>query len=361
MPVDVISALLYIGVPILATVLALCEHLDRGKHKIIWTAIIIIILTFFCGFRGLSVGTDTYGYYQISNLLGEGMVEQAGSISDLGFLYSVRIIMVVFRHPTAVFVIYSLLTNLFFILRLRDFRHRIPYYYLVAIYTALVYWLLFSGIRQMFAVGLIFFATRYLDKSRFIFFIAAVITAFLFHKTSLLALVYIPINSFFSNGAKAKITRIYMPLIAIIVATLTVYLFSADIFIYIQYFNSAYFRELYDIGYMILFRTWILVYTIYRYLVLHRRNEISAVELVIYIVYLALLYLGAGYYHLSRLAWYFIGYEVVFWGKILFKPKMNVIEHVNAVFVITGMIYSVFTIVVFSGYELMPYIPFWLY
>lgn len=86
----------------------------------------------------------------------------------------------------------QLITIGFVFLRIWDFRKEAPVFVMSMMYMFLLYNRSFNLIRQCMAMTMVFYATRYIDNKKILFF-AFVFVAMLFHNSAILGLVYMVI------------------------------------------------------------------------------------------------------------------------------------------------------------------------
>jgi len=337
------------------------------KHEKFSKVIIVLIITrlsLFCGFRGVTVGTDTLGYFEVAEALRDSFLSQVFSISDPGYLMYIRITMVLFGAPQASFIITAFIINSLFILRLRSFRKKISFTLMVTVYVTIIYWLSFSGIRQMLAVSILFMATRYLERSKYFIFILFLGLAFLFHKTSLIGLLFIPIYylnknrnqpisiKLFTGLLLVALTLLIFPLIDIIIKLIP------SLSYYTQYLNETSSREMIDIGFMIISRIWLAILMMVVLRKSEKKNDFPNLITIVYTLYALSQVVGAFFYSTGRIGWYFIGFEPVFFGIEIGQNKF--LKLTNRVIKITIIVYSLYTVISYNGNGLLPYIPFWM-
>ena len=155
------------------------------KNKKIYILGIIFALTFVSGFRSYSVGLDTERYVEFFQLIAEGRSEYAYGLEE-SFKMVCAILYKIVEHPTFLLLVFAGITNTFIILRLWDFRRISSFAWMTAVYYVSFYFYSFNIMRQMCVVAIIFFATRYLTKRRYLIFLIYLTIAFIFHKSSLL-------------------------------------------------------------------------------------------------------------------------------------------------------------------------------
>lgn len=154
---------------------------------------IIIALTFISGFRSYSVGLDTARYAEFFQLIADGTPEYAYGL-EKSFKILCALLLKIYEHPSFLLFIFASITNSFIILRLWDFRKTASLGWMIACYYVSFYFYSFNVIRQMCAVAIIFFATRYITKRKYLVFLIYVAAAFIFHKSALIGIGFFAIE-----------------------------------------------------------------------------------------------------------------------------------------------------------------------
>ncbi len=186
------SIVLYIMIAVLSAVLMRVAQNEFKFNKIfIFLAFLVIALP--SAFR-YEVGMDYTGY-----ALAYNAIIRAGSIynSMWDIEYSFKVLSFISYYligsPQLLFVFYAVLTNLFIVLGIYAYRKETSMSIMMFMYTTIFYLATMNIARQMLAISIVFFASKYIrDKSdkSFIKYALFVLLAVIFHKSALLALVF---------------------------------------------------------------------------------------------------------------------------------------------------------------------------
>lgn len=171
------DALPYLGLMVYCL---LCAHKAQKSGKTIYVIMIIIGLTLFAGFRSDNVGVDTRtyitnlnnGYYKLFEY-GFQLLSQPFAANGNYCLYLICIAA----------IIYTL-----FLMRLWELRDVLDFPFSVFLFFIIHFSASMNTMRQYIACAIVFWGTRFLFKQKAIPYIACVLLAMLFHKTSFIAM-----------------------------------------------------------------------------------------------------------------------------------------------------------------------------
>ena len=172
----------------------LAEKGHTKSEKGICLSVIIFILTFVAGCRGVTVGVDTKSYIQIFEYLQKDMIGWA--YGEVGFKYFSYIFLKITNSHTALFLCFAFVTNLFIILRFWDFKKISSFSWMVACYYVSFYFMTMNIMRHFLAIAIIFYATRYIERKKYFKFICFVAVASLFHTSALIGLAFVAFDVF---------------------------------------------------------------------------------------------------------------------------------------------------------------------
>lgn len=193
-----IDATRFLYISVLAACITLSYSAKKRPRPIkkISIGAIIIILSLLSGLRASSVGIDTQAYYDSFLLLGNRLFDQV-YFREKSFEFICFILMKIFIKPVWLFVIFSFIINGLIILRFWSMREKTDFTIAVFAYYCLLYFITFNLMRQFIAVAIVFWATKYLEKTslknNFKYFLSLGIAA-LFHYTAILGIIILIIN-----------------------------------------------------------------------------------------------------------------------------------------------------------------------
>ena len=172
---------------IYTAVLLICFFLARKARKtqrLLFVAAIVGVLTLLAGLRADSVGIDTPTYVSAFELICHDNFDYV-----YGMEYSFKLIMLliskVSNNYTFFLLLMALLTNGLIILRLWEFKELSRFEWMVVVYYVTFYFFDFNIMRQMCAVAIVFWGSRYISKGKYIKFGLCLIFAMLFHTSAL--------------------------------------------------------------------------------------------------------------------------------------------------------------------------------
>lgn len=147
---------------------------------------IILALTFVCGCRKRTVGSDTISYYRIcQNIVLTGENIYYGM--EKGFEYYCRAVLTLIPSPQFFLFLTALITFTLVICRLWEMREIAEFDWMVAGFIVFFYTFLLSGIRQGLALAIVFWGTRFLEQKKYVWYAGCVVLAATFHKTAIVA------------------------------------------------------------------------------------------------------------------------------------------------------------------------------
>lgn len=281
---------------------------------------IIIALTLLAGFRNYSVGIDTLQYVHKFNEISFGRLEYAYGL-EYTFRYICKSLLYINDSPTFLFFIFSLLTNILIIIRLWDFRSVSNFTMMVMCYYCTFYFYTFNIVRQMCAVAIIFFATRYLEKGKYINYLAGVVIAYCFHNSSIIGLILFFTEFFRWSDLKVSQKRF---LIAILLITPWG---GKQIYQQIERYTIYLDGTSYRIGSMLAIKFLLYLFFIFVIILPQHKTNNSLLNknnnnyVIYYGIGIVLTTLGYIFPYMERIGIYFYLFEGCFWGKIIEKVK----------------------------------------
>lgn len=320
--------------------------------------LIALILSLFCGLRSVEVGQDTLNYY---NYMYSVKIKGISFGSDIGFSVISYCLMLVFDNPSICLLIFAFLTNYLIIFRLWDFKGKASLITMILIYIIIHYPYTFNIVRQYLAIAIIFWATRYLDRGKIKKYIVCNIIAASFHTSALICFVYLFIRRGFKQEKKKKN---YLGMILGCVGGLSgMIIFNSNLEKYALYFELA------ESGFhaMTIFKI-ICIFTIIFLNKIYSNSTFSKCEknnfmpmnteiINIYLLGLGLSGLGMLFPFMNRVGFYFMMYEMPFWGQVV-RAKVN--KKVYILMISFILIYHMISIFWFDIIGLNEYATFFM-
>lgn len=183
---------IFLYVALLAECIYLAKRAqDTQKKRYVW--LIVAILSVFVGIRGSSVGIDTAKYMENFGHIARGNAHLVFG-AERTFVKIVQILQFFSKSPVFVFLVFAFLTNGLILFRLWEFRGRIAFVWAFIYFYACFYFFEFNIVRQMVAIAIVFWGTRFVQKEQYVLFLACVVAAFLFHQSALLGVLYLGVD-----------------------------------------------------------------------------------------------------------------------------------------------------------------------
>ncbi len=182
------------------------SFMAEKRNKTIFFVVSAVGIGLLAALRGVNVGIDTPGYYDIFNNLD---VEWKVSNLEPGFLFVAKQLMLITHDARFVVGFYSFFTVLFILIRLWTLRKNRSYSFMLLVYLCLYFPLSLNIMRQFFAISIVFLSTILLEKKRFVIYLFFILLASLFHLSALFGLliliVYLIVNEKTKERRKALI------------------------------------------------------------------------------------------------------------------------------------------------------------
>ena len=321
-------------VALLAVCLCFADRAQK-TDKSIWVWCIVLCLSLILGFRGETVGVDTPNYIRMFNHVAAGNPDAVGG-TERSFLFVVKLLQVISKSPTFLFVLFAFVTNILMVFRLWEFRKTVSFPWAILYFYACFYFMTFNIMRQMVAVAMIFWGTRYVQRKIYWKFLLVIAVAVLFHQSALLGLLYLVIDVLCFK----KTRKIYSDLIkditkdnkivtaiAIVVGLVAVAFVAVKASKYLHYFTDAKF----DIGFLLPLK--LIVLSAFVYLV--KRNSgkwggtgRKAIQkymdqnvVIYYGIGLSISFLGYSFTFMDRIGLYFTPFGCLFVGYLIKKTR----------------------------------------
>lgn len=346
---------------ILVIISTYIAHRAVKKDKKFFLFFLIFILSFISGFRGEGVGVDTSEYYHaiINNFPDSWMFR------EIGFRFLSSSIYHTFGDPRYVFCIISFLTNSLVIMRLWDFRKKCDFSIMVFLYTLIYYFDTMNIMRQFLAVAILFYFSRILEQKKYLLYLVIIFLCTLIHNTSPLALLILLIY-YWDNLTNNQKIIIFLPLLGISILSI------CYLIIFQQGHIENYFsinNIIYNINIPFLYRIgsallgFFLFYSNIRIIVTQKpissltnsnfnRKEFKKIA-IIYFIGLIFSSLGMFYFIMARLGYFYLIFELLFWGMLTYKSNPN--RYLNLFIILLFAIYTFAIELIFNGSGIFPF------
>lgn len=352
--------IIYFIVMLIAIILA---RKAEKKNKKKYLKLIVFMVSILSGFRGLNVGIDTklYNYAFLNNF------PYAWQFEELGFRAISTFVLNIFNDTRAVFLFFALIINGCIIYRLWDFKDKCSFTVMLLIYLLTFYVDSMNIMRQMVAVAIIFLSTRLLEKKHYSMFLIVIMGTTFIHVSSLLAVALIIAYYWIPLKLSNKILIAIPMIILEIVFLLVIIQFeSGHINNYLSEQNSV---SNINIPFLYRFLCFLLSYMIYKSnikFVINRKkepninikddlivyDEFFRIISFIYLMGLLISSLGMFFTVMARLGYFYILFEVVYWGYLA-KTSRN--KELNIVMIMIYVGYIFLVEIFSSGCEVFPF------
>ena len=352
------SYCIFLVLLILGAIIATIAECTNEKKYVF---ILIVLLTFIAGARGINVGWDTRQYIHIFTLI----VNKDPTLSWYGIEKSFTIIcsfvFKIFNDSNIMFFLMALVTNALIIFRLWDFRKMANFSWMFFCYYCMFYTQTMNISRQFCAVALLFWGTRYFFRKEYVKYFIFILLAFLFHKSALIGIiVYIfDIKNWKYLDFKNRIFILFgIVLIPILGSKIFVNLES-----YLRYFNTVNA----NVGIMLPLKLsfWCITgYKLEKIICTFNKKQINAYENIeqvlqikyIYLAGLLISFLGYFFSYMERIGLPFYIFEPVYMGIIVVARKDRKIIKLILFFL---CLYQFSMDMYGNGQGIIPYQFFW--
>lgn len=347
---------IYISLFIFCCVLSAIAAKKNNKQLLIG---VIVALTFVAGFRSYSVGKDTARYVEFFQLIADGTPEYAYGL-ERSFKILCALLLKMFEYPSFLLLFFAAITNTFILLRLWDFRKTSSMGWMTACYFVSFYFYSYNVIRQMCAVAIIFFATRYITKRKYYVFLIYVATAFIFHKSALIGMGFFAIEIFQWKYLNKKQRQFIACML--ILSPLCIAYALQSIISYHEYFaNPAL-----NIGLMIIAKLCLFYISSFG-LAKHicqistdaeKKNAVYVLNLIriSYLIGLGTTAIGYVFLYMERIGLTYYIFECVYWGMIV---KITNNRNIYKVIVFSLLCYQLLGSLIGGGQGETPYTFIW--
>ena len=294
---------------------------DRKENRFL-LFLSALILSLFCGLRGEGTGVDTVNYLKMLSYIDDAGFSVG---SDIGFSVVAYFMMMYFGSPYYLLIAFAFITNFLIVYRLWDFREISSFSVMIFIYMAMYYAYTFNIVRQFLAIAIIFWGTRYLERNEYIKYILLNIIASIIHTTALLGFWFLLM---FSRDDRTTLKQFfYVSLVALLVL-IGVCVFSENITKYEGYLTQTN-DSVYGVTILKIICLLLVVFSNNVFKNKHfsfskwgRRISIPKYIPITYAAGLLLSALGMKYAFVNRIGFYFLIFELPFWGQVV-RAKLN--------------------------------------
>ena len=294
---------------------------DQKKSKLA-VFLIALLLSLFCGFRGILVGVDTIHYYEFLSY-----VRESGILfgSDIGFSAISYILMGGLENPHHALLIYAFITNFLIVFRLWDFEERASFPLMILIFMVLHYPYTFNIVRQYLAISIIFWGTKYLERSQYSKYIILNIIAATMHTSSLLCFCLLFVS--FGYKKQKKKYKILGLVLAILFVIIGLVVFETNAAKYGMYFEKTT-ESIHPMTILKFFCIFIVMWAnkiaINSKFSISKSGDYVPMNKEVAFMYqagLGVSLLGMFYSFMNRIGFYFMMYEMPFWGQAVRAVK----------------------------------------
>ena len=324
--------MLYIGIIIFSLLFA---YIADKKEEKIFLFVIILILSIFCGMRSINMGVDTKNYHTFMLEIKKRGIFYG---SDIGFSIISYWLMNFFTNPNYPLMIFSFITNYLVVYRLWDFREKSSFSLMILIYLIIYYPYTFNLVRQFLAISLIFWGTKYLEKLKHKKYIIFNIIASSLHTSSFICLGMLFIKFIKDQKLKNNFTqKMKIFFVIIFLAFIIFILFNKNIIKYLQYFKNITINiheiTLLKISFLLLILFFNKIYK-NKSFSKTKYGEIVSMDKYVFELYgigLSLISIGMLFPFMNRIGFYFMMFEMPFWGQVI-RARVN--KFIYMVFII---------------------------
>lgn len=348
------SVLIFIGLLLGCVFL---PYMAEKREKFVYLALLAVLLSFFAGFRGVSVGLDTQGYANMFQLIADGRQDEAYGL-ETQFKVVCMVLSKVYNNSSLLFILCAILTNFLVILRIWDFRGNASLVMMVVVYYVSFYFQTMNIMRQMCACALLFYGTRFIPKRKYIISLLFVALALIFHQSAIIGIAFLLLEIFQWRYLNAYQKKIYVSLVVILAISAAILYKSIE-----KYFH--YFAEASpNIGLMLfvkltLFLLAIIEMRVSKVCCSAEDNEKiyrTRCVLIYYFIGICLTAVGYIYPYMDRVGLPFYIFETICWGMIVKNSPRKYIWLSTFLFL---LLYNFVYTIVNDGQGILPYMFIW--
>lgn len=353
--------LIYLSINIFIVLLAMILYSNEEKYtnnRINKTFLCItgFIIIFISGFRG-DFTSDYNNYINLFNYYDNFSFRELFQVKfgqEIGYVILNRAIGIFTNNGIYIILITAIITIVMFLNEFKKYSVNIWLSVLLFI-TIGGYYTSFNLIRQILAVAIIFSGSKYIYERKFIKYLIFILIASLFHKTSLIMIVFYFILNYRFNIKK----------LIIILASLLISMIYLDkiIFFIQKYFYSYYVEGRYGMNGFnyknIILPLAILIFVLFHYYKLNFNNNKVNIWVNAIVFYTFFSLLGLKVQMVQRIADYFAPYALLIIPLIISEVRNKKLRAIYIFFVISAAIVYNYMFLHGSGYD--PYFFIWEY
>ena len=189
------------------------------KENEVFLLLAILTASFLSGFRAATVGFDTQNYLNIFANIERGIWSPN---VELSFQCVAKILLLIWNDPQWVLLVFAVATNALIFYRFWTLRKLGSFSWMVLTYLVIYYLSTMNIMRQYLAVAVIFYATLFLDKKKYVPYLVCTVFACLLHTSALLGFALLPIYVLFSVEDKKIRKRVIIICLALIPVAIVV-------------------------------------------------------------------------------------------------------------------------------------------
>ena len=292
--------------------------------------LMFLILLLPLAFRGETVGIDTVTYYKwfdSASKFYDG--EKFFLYWEPGFALLIKLLMLLSNNSTFVMFVFDFFILYFIVSRLWEYKGRMPFSEGIFLFITLFYLFCFNLTRQMLALALVFWATRYLEKKKYLWFLLFVVLASTIHATSVVCSLILLVYMFLPKAEVYKKEIEFVLLVGLSVIVMLLALLFNDNSISVidriqHYINKYLIIGNVNLGFMYVVRfvaislTFCLIYRIS-----NRNNDQVKINNFLYFIGTVLALVGSFFEFVERLGLFFLVYVCVLFPIIFNSDYFN--------------------------------------
>ena len=349
------TLVVYLGLLFIGALFA--NWADKCNSKFLLFAI-IVIYALIVGLRGESVGYDTLNYIHIM----DGSVG-GSSTSEIGVSLLLNILSEKGLGYNSLFLFYSFGTYLFLLLRLWDYRKKASFSMMVFMMGLTMLLPSMNIIRQMLAMSIVFYATRYICSQRYILFLLFILLGAIFHLSSFVGLLFFVTELLRWNQLKKK-TKVLFCIGSLIFVFIGITVLSK---LYFTRFSLYFETSESNLGFLVLAKM-IMIILIYaltsskKIVGLEKLSDpkLFSFKLVYYISLMGLCIHVIGYYYaqMGRIGFYLEIFDIVFYS-IIYKAGSSSQKLLAGLAIVILYFFPFLNNIISTTSTYSPYLFYW--